>query len=259
MSESEKMKALVQLAGAISHELNNIFTAVSGNLSLVREHIQQGSMPAEMLGEVVQTAQRGIELSAKLQAFAGRQPLKRKRIDINDTLVQAVNDLRDSLPSTVGVTLALAPKSCVSFIDEGKLHEVVQELAKNAVTAMNDKGVLCIDVTRKIVTAKDNVNLRPGAYAHVRVIDNGPGMAPDVVRRAMDPMFSTKQTHVDIGWGLSNCAGFIRQSGGTMSLVSEIGSGTSVELYLPVEMPAVSDAPPTGSHRPSDYPVGSPD
>ena len=259
MSDSEKMKALVQLAGAISHELNNIFTAVSGNLSLVREHMQQGTMPAEMLGEVVQTAQRGIELSAKLQAFAGRQPLKRKRIDLNDTLVLAVNDLRDSLPSTVGVTLALASKSCISFIDEEKLHDVVKELAKNAVTAMNDKGVLCIDVTRKIITARDNVNLRPGAYAIVRVIDNGPGMAPDVVRRAMDPMFSTKQTHVDIGWGLSNCAGFIRQSGGTMNLVSEIGRGTSVELYLPVEMPAVSDASSTISHRSPEHPAGSPD
>jgi len=259
MSDSEKMKALVQLAGAISHELNNIFTAVSGNLSLVREHVQQGSMPAEMLGEVVQTAQRGIELSAKLQAFAGRQPLKRKRVDINDTLVHAVNVLRDNLPSTVGVTLALAQKSCFSFIDEEKLHEVVKELARNAVTAMNEKGVLCIDVTRKIVTTKDSVNLRPGAYAHVRVIDNGPGMAPEIVRRAMDPMFSTKQTHVDIGWGLSNCAGFIRQSGGTMNLISEIGRGTSVELYLPVEMPAVSDAPPAGSHSSSGYPVSSPD
>ncbi len=235
MSESEKMRALVHLAGAISHELNNIFTAVTGNLSLVGEHIPQGTKPAEMIGQVVQTAQRGIALSQKLQAFAGRQKLNRDRVDIKNTILDVVNCMRATIPKTIGITLELSSSACISFIDGEKLRDVVEELVRNAVAAVGDEGLLRVVVQRKIVLATEELNLRTGVYARLLVIDNGPGMTPEVAGRAMDPMFSTKRSQVDSGWGLANCAGFVRQSGGTMSLQSQAAHGTTVEIYLPVE------------------------
>src|SRR5579862_440252 len=137
------MDALVHLAGEVSHELNNIFTAVTGNLSLLSENIEGQGLPAGMVEEIIRTAQRGIALSQKLQAFAGRQPLRRKPVDVNQVLAESVLDLRRRLPSSIHVTLLPAPQSCVSCVDEDKLYGTFKELAENAVAAMNGVGTLC--------------------------------------------------------------------------------------------------------------------
>ena len=135
MPNLEKMAALVHLAGAVAHELNNIFTAVTGNLSLLDEHIERGSAPSEMIGEAIRTAQRGIALSAKLQAFAGRQPLRRKQIDVNRILRGIACDLRNDLPKTVELIFLPASSDCQSFADEDKLRHTILELGANAVAA----------------------------------------------------------------------------------------------------------------------------
>jgi len=211
MSDTDKMTALVQLSGVVAHELNNIFTAVIGNLSLLDDQLEHGSEPALVIGEVVRTAQRGIALSAKLQTFAGRQPLKRKHIDINRSVVDFVNGIRAHLPR--GIEIVLIPMSYpgVSFVDDDKLRDTIDELVKNAVTAMNGTGKVFIDIrTRKFLT-EDSSDLKPGAYIGIR-------------------------TNVNSGWGLSNCFGFVRQSGGTMTIDSRPGHGTSVEIFLPVSL-----------------------
>jgi signal transduction histidine kinase len=233
MSDSEKMTALVQLAGAVAHELNNIFTAVSGNLSLLDEYIEQGSTPAEMIDETLRTAQRGIELSAKLQAFAGRQPLQRKQVNAELLLHEIVGELRSHLPKTVNLIFIPAPGDSQVFIDEGKLRGTIRELVANAVAAMNGAGSIQILLEDRHVTGREGLGLRPGDYFAIRVADTGPGMAPEIAARALDPMFSTKASHINTGWGLSSSAGFIRQSGGTMQLMSKPGGGTTIDLYLP--------------------------
>ena len=236
MSDTDKMTALVQLSGVVAHELNNIFTAVIGNLSLLDDQLEHGSEPALVIGEVVRTAQRGIALSAKLQTFAGRQPLKRKHIDINRSVVDFVNGIRAHLPR--GIEIVLIPMSYpgVSFVDDDKLRDTIDELVKNAVTAMNGTGKVFIDIrTRKFLT-EDSSDLKPGAYIGIRITDTGAGMDPVVAARALDPTFSTKATNVNSGWGLSNCFGFVRQSGGTMTIDSRPGHGTSVEIFLPVSL-----------------------
>jgi signal transduction histidine kinase len=245
MSDSDKTQALIQLAGAVAHELNNIFTAVAGNLSLLDEHVEHGSAPKEMIGEVVRTAQRGIELSAKLQAFAGRQPLKRKLLDVNRVMFEVALDLRNDLREAVSVEFIPASRACPSFADEDKLRDTVVELAANAVAAMSGSGRLCIAVDARTLPTKNGFNLRSGAYIVVTVTDTGPGMKPEIAARALDPMFSTKASHFNAGWGLSNCAGFLRQSGGGMKIGSEPGRGTSIEIVLP-EDPLATRAQPTG-------------
>jgi signal transduction histidine kinase len=238
MRQSEKMEALVHLAGEVAHELNNIFTAVTGNLSLLSESMDPKGAPAGMIDEIARTAERGIALSQKLQAFAGRQPLRRKSVDVNHVLTQSVLDLRRHLPSSIDVMLVPLPQACISYVDEEKLYSTFQELAANAIAAMNGAGTLRFRAEEKTVPADNRSGLRPGRYVRIQVADTGRGMEPEVAARALEPLFSTKKSHIDAGWGLSNCAGFLRQSGGGMFLHSATGSGTAVELYLPTIKPA---------------------
>ncbi|HEY4941422.1 MAG TPA: ATP-binding protein [Rhizomicrobium sp.] len=232
------MAALVELAGAVAHELNNIFTAVAGNLSLLDEDLPGDADSSARIGEVIRTAQRGIVLSSKLQAFAGRQPLRRKRSDISRLVGRVVQDLPPARLDGVRLRVALAREECPSFVDEDKLRACVDEILRNALAAMPDGGQIIVETRSHTAGAEPTKNmpaLRPGRYVMIAVSDTGKGMAPHVAARAVDPLFTTKTPGINAGWGLSNCAGFVRQSGGYMTLASKLGLGTRVEIYLPLQ------------------------
>lgn len=230
---SEKMTALVQLAGTVAHELNNIFTAVTGNLSLLDHEIAGSPNQASTVKDIVRAAQRGIDLTSKLQAFAGRQRLNRKNVELNAIVLRTLRALRPTLPTT-NVKITLADAEFLVYADEQKLADTIVELVKNAHAAMPPVGGCLI-----IETAYHDVE---GRHPQVllRIRDNGRGMPPEVMARAMEPLFTTRPHGIRAGWGLSNCAGFVRQSGGRMSLHSEPGQGTLVEITLPLEAPARS-------------------
>ena len=224
--ESEKMTALVQLAGTVAHELNNIFTAVAGNLSLLDQEFK--GEQSVTYRDILRAAQRGIDLTSKLQAFAGRQRLDRRRIELNGVISRTLAKLHHTL---AGVTLdiALAQGEFVIYADEHKLSETMVELIKNARAAMPESDGRLTIKTERIQ--------RGNGHSHVllSIADNGSGMSPDVMARATEPLFTTGPHGIKAGWGLSNCAGFVRQSGGTLTLSSELGSGTTVEVFLPLE------------------------
>jgi signal transduction histidine kinase len=242
LPQSEKMSALIHLAGEVAHELNNIFTAVTGNLSLLSEQIHSEAPPVEMIEEITRTAQRGIALSQKLQAFAGRQPLKRRPVDVMEVLAAFENDLTDRLPAGIRLVRGPAPQSCISYVDAEMLRSTLHELAANAVAAMHGNGTLHFSVAERALGGQNALGLHSGSYVRIRVTDSGGGMEPTALARAADPLFSTKAPDINAGWGLSNCAGFMRQSGGCMQLRSAAGSGTVVELYLPLGAPASGQA-----------------
>jgi len=225
---SDKMTALVQLAGTVAHELNNIFTAVTGNLSLLEPEAPGASPRSSTVRDIVRAAERGIDLTAKLQAFAGRQRLHRQNVELNTLVLRTMRTLRPSLPTT-NVKITLADAEFVVYADEQKLSDAIAELVKNAHAAMPPVGG-CLTVE----TARHEIEGRH-PQALLRIRDNGKGMSPDVMARAMEPLFTTQPHGIKAGWGLSNCAGFIRQSGGRISLHSEVGHGTLVEITLPLE------------------------
>ena len=226
--DSEKMTALVQLAGTVAHELNNIFTAVTGNLSLLDQEIADSGNPSVTVRDIVRAAQRGIDLTSKLQAFAGRQRLNRRSIELNTVVSRAVVGLRLTLTG-ISIKIALADAQFIVYADEQKLSDTIVELIKNACAAMAPaQGSLTIKTERR-----QQGNRHPQVL--LSIADNGCGMTPEVAARATEPLFTTSPHGVKAGWGLSNCAGFIRQSGGTMTLASEAGRGTTVEIVLPLE------------------------
>jgi signal transduction histidine kinase len=227
-AESEKMTALIQLAGTVAHELNNIFTAVAGNLSLLDQQAFSSNSHALTVQDVVRAAQRGIDLTAKLQAFAGRQQLNRRSIEVNSVVARTVARMRLGLGATA-IQSTLAEGEFVVYADEQKLSDTIMELIKNAQAAMQTgPGRLTVKTERRLLN-----NRAP--YVLLSVGDNGCGMTPEVAARATEPLFTTHPHGVRAGWGLSNCAGFIRQSGGYMRLTSNPGEGTLVEILLPLE------------------------
>lgn len=225
LPDSEKMDALVQLAGTVAHELNNIFTAVAGNLSLLDQDFS--GEQSITYRDIVRAAQRGIDLTSKLQAFAGRQRMDRRSIDLNKVISRTLTRLRHTL-SGVELDVALGNTEFIVYADEQKLSDTIVELIKNARTAMGDTGGRLIVRTQR---------QQRGSHPQVllSIADNGSGMTPDVMARATEPLFTTNPHGIKAGWGLSNCAGFVRQSGGNMTLTSEPGRGTTVELSLPLE------------------------
>ena len=225
---SETMTALVQLAGTVAHELNNIFTAVTGNLSLLDHDVAGSPSQSSTVRDIVRAAQRGIDLTTKLQAFAGRQRLHRQNVEINGLILRTMRELRPSLPAT-NVKIQLADTDFVVYTDEEKLAETIMELVKNAHAAMPPVGG-CLTVQ----TVRHKVDGRL-PQVMLRIQDNGRGMPPDIMARALEPLFTTQPHGIKAGWGLSNCAGFVRQSGGRLSLYSEPGQGTTVEIALPLE------------------------
>jgi signal transduction histidine kinase len=218
MPDSEKTDPLVQLAGTMAHELNNIFTAVAGNLSFLESAFDKDDSNSRLVDDVIRTANRGIELSRKLQAFAGRQPLKRVKVDMNQAVIHVVTALKKSILRGVDVQLELARGECLVSADAEQLQAVLTELADNAATAMNQRGRLALATSLVLVMERDVPGLMPGHYVRLTVRDTGCGMEPDVAARALEPFFTTKPGGK--GWGLSQCAGFARQCGGQISLAS---------------------------------------
>ena len=231
MSDTEKEEALVQLAGSVAHELNNIFTAVAGNLSLLEASLDDDRQKVGLVNDVIRTANRGIELSQKLQAFAGRQKLNRTRFDMNQSVEGVIAGLKRSILRSIDVELVLLPASCMVAADEQKFQHVVEELLKNASAAMDHRGWIVISTNQLELQDGQVGRLSAGSYVRLSVRDSGGGMSPDVMRRALDPVFSTRNGHQ--GWGLAKCAGFVRQCGGEILLSSIKGQGTAAEVYFP--------------------------
>lgn len=231
MSDTEKDEALVQLAGSVAHELNNIFTAVAGNLSLLEASLDEDGPKADLVSDVIRTANRGIELSQKLQAFAGRQKLNRTHFDVNQSVARVTAQLKRSILHNIDVEQVLLPGVCMIAADEEKFQHVLEELIKNAAMAMDHRGWIIITTNQLTLQGGQVGRLPAGSYIRLSVRDSGGGMSPDVMRRALDPLFSTRNGHQ--GWGLAKCAGFVRQSGGEIVLSSIKSQGTAAELYFP--------------------------
>lgn len=237
MPDLEETDPLVHLAGTVAHELNNIFTAVTGNLSLLESSGLQEGGNAGVISDVLRTANRGIELSQKLQAFAGRQKLNRTLFDLNRTVAAVITGLKRSVLRNVDIDLALLPTACFVAADEEKFQHVLEELASNAAVAMSHRGWIIVRTEYASLSAQEVGKLPEGQYVRLIVRDSGSGMSPDVMRRALDPLFSTRPGHQ--GWGLARCAGFLRQCGGDIVLTSTKGQGTAAAIYLPRRSDAV--------------------
>jgi CheY-like chemotaxis protein len=183
-----------------------------------------------------QAAERCSELIQHLLAFARRQPLQPRNVDINATVLDIAKLLRPTLGEQVEVNSILEQETAIAHIDASQLANSLLNMAINARDAMPNGGKLLLE-TRNVVLdeayAQANPDAKPGPYVMLAVSDNGAGMAQDVLDKVFEPFFTTKEVGKGSGLGLSMVYGFVKQSGGHIRIYSEVGHGTTIKLYLP--------------------------
>ena len=256
LHQAQKMQAVGQLTGGIAHDFNNLLTVILGNIEMLVEQLTDPRQ--RRLAEATQdAAERSAALVQRLLAFSRRQALQPTQIDVN----ALVYDMQDLLLRTLGedidISFSRAPDLWQATVDRTQLEAALLNLAVNARDAMVGGGRLTIETANVQIDdayAAAELEVTPGAYVMIAVSDSGSGMTAETRRHAFEPFFTTKDVGKGSGLGLSMVYGFIKQSGGHVTLYSEVGQGTTVRMYLPrlgdrvegAEVKAEAPSPATG-------------
>ena len=238
LRQSQKMEAIGQLTGGIAHDFNNLLQGISGSIEVVRGRLASGRTEDidHFMDSATHSARRAAALIHRLLAFARRQSLESKTVDIN-RLVSSMEELmRRTLGEHIDLVVAFGEGVWRSRSDDNQLESAVLNLAVNARDAMPKGGTLTIrtfNATLDQGYARLHEGLQPGDYAVISVSDTGIGMPPDVLARVFEPFFTTKPIGQGTGLGLSMIYGFAKQSGGHVRIDSQVGQGTEVSLYMP--------------------------
>jgi PAS domain S-box-containing protein len=231
LRQAQKMETIGQLTGGVAHDFNNLLMAVMGNLELLRKRLPDDPRLRRLVDGALQGAERGASLTQRLLAFARQQDLRAMPVDLRALIQGMSNLLERSLGPRVALRLDLPEGLPPARIDANQLELAILNLAINARDAMPDGGSIDIKVTEYRV--KKDAVLRPGSYLKLSVIDTGAGMTPEILKRAIEPFFSSKPLGKGTGLGLSMVHGLVVQLGGTLQLSSTIGEGTSATMVLP--------------------------
>ena len=242
LRQAQQLEAVGQLTGGVAHDFNNLLTVILGNSELLAEKLATQPKLQKLAEMTVTMALRGSELTNRLLAFARRQPLEPRLIEVN-ALIDAMKDwMPRTLPATIRLQIEGADDLWQIEADPHQLENALLNLAVNARDAMPGGGVLTIRTGNCVIDAafaKRVPGARPGAYVHISVVDNGTGMEPATLARAFEPFFTTKAMGKGSGLGLSMVYGFLRQSAGFATIDSSLGQGTTVHLYFPRHVAAV--------------------
>ncbi|WP_237709106.1 PAS domain-containing protein [Sphingomonas elodea] len=249
LRQAQKMEAVGQLTGGIAHDFNNMLAVVIGALDLMERRLSQGRTDIDRyLVAARDGASRAAALTQRLLAFSRRQPLAPTALDVNDMLGGMIELLVRTLGEGVVIETQFARRLDPVVADRNQLENVVLNLAVNGRDAMPHGGTLTIETESRTLDAEDAVRheIEAGDYVEIRIRDTGVGMPAEVAARAFDPFFTTKGVGKGTGLGLSQVFGFVRQSGGHVTIDSEPGRGTCVRVLLParpeaVPSPAASD------------------
>jgi PAS domain S-box-containing protein len=236
LRQIQKMEAVGQLTGGIAHDFNNMLAVILGGLTLMKRKLAKGETDVERFADgAIEGAQRAASLTQRLLAFSRQQPLSPEPFSANG-LVSGMSDLLGrTLGEPVKIETVLAAGLWQILADRVQLENAVINLSVNARDAMPNGGRLTIETSNAYVDdafAKEYA-ITPGQYVLLAVADTGSGMSPDVLARAFDPFYTTKEVGKGTGLGLSQVYGFVRQSGGHVKIYSELDVGTTVKIYLP--------------------------
>ncbi|WP_103875439.1 hybrid sensor histidine kinase/response regulator [Bosea lathyri] len=237
--QSQKMESLGQLTGGIAHDFNNLLNAVVGSLELLRKQ-EKNERQLGLIDNALAGATRGITLTQRMLAFARKQELKVRPVDI----YELVGGMTDLLSRSLGPSIELETLFPVglmpAFADAGQIELAILNLAVNARDAMPSGGKITISAKNELVPDRTQSRLVPGRYIRIAVADTGEGMDAETLAKASEPFFTTKGVGKGTGLGLSMVSGTAQQLGGRLELQSEPGKGTTAILWLPVSEPAAT-------------------
>jgi signal transduction histidine kinase len=233
LRQAQKLEAVGQLTGGIAHDFNNLLTVVIGNLELASSRAGQNSSLLPLLQSASRAAERGVALVQRLLAFARKQRLDPRSVDLMGLVTGMDGLLKQTLGPAILLDIIADDDLAPAHIDANQVELAILNLAINARDAMPEGGKLRIELRNRRAGPHSPAELPPGVYALLSITDNGAGMDEATLAQAFDPFFTTKEASSGSGLGLSMVQGFALQSGGAVRLRSRPGEGTTVELWLP--------------------------
>lgn len=259
LRQVQKMDAIGQLTGGVAHDFNNVLTVITGTIGILGDAVADRPELAAITKLIDDAAERGAQLTKHLLAFARKQPLQPREIDVNALALEAAKLLHPTLGEQITINPQLTEDAWPALVDPNQLTSAILNLALNARDAMPEGGTLVLE-TRNIFLddgyASMNAEVAPGNYVMIAVSDTGAGIPAELIDRVFDPFFTTKEVGKGTGLGLSMVFGFVKQSGGHVKIYSEEGHGTSVKIYLPrssgvqeTEFEASKNVPITGGNE----------
>ena len=231
---AQKMEAVGQLTGGLAHDFNNLLTIVISNLDMIRDRAAKAGH-LEFVQPALDAARKGAGITRRLLAFARRQSLEPRIVEVNSLITSLLSLSRHSLPSTIHMSTQPAPFDLHTRVDPEQLEHAFLNLVLNARDAMPEGGSLVVDTGSRLIHQSEAAELEvtPARYVEIRVRDTGKGMDQATLSRVFEPFFTTKQFGGGSGLGLSVVYGFVKQSGGAVHISSTPGGGTTVTLLLP--------------------------
>ncbi len=257
--QAQKMEAIGTLAGGIAHDFNNILAAILGYIELASLDTSENSKINYNLQHSIMAAHRARDLVKQILAFSRQTRQERKLLDIGPIVKEGLKFLRASLPAIIEMRENIQPDLGMIETDPTQIHRVLMNLCTNAAQAMGEQaGVLEISLIKIDLDEKTSglyPGLKPGPYLRLRVSDTGQGMTQEVLKRIFDPYFTTKETGKGTGLGLAVVHGIVKSHKGFITVSSEVGKGTTFDIYLPridIQMPSEAervDPLPLGKHE----------
>lgn len=245
LRQAQKMEMIGQLTGGVAHDFNNLLMAVLGNLDLLRKHLPNDPKTTRLISGAMQGAQRGAALTQRLLAFARRQDLKVEPRNLADLVRGAADLIERSVGNQIDLRLNLPTDLPLTLVDANQIELAVLNLVVNARDAMPNGGVLSITIDD--LEAPPAAELPAGHYVRLMVGDTGYGMDARTLQKATEPFFSTKELGKGTGLGLSMVQGLAVQLNGALRLASQVGRGTTAELWLPATNIAAAEVKPPAS------------
>jgi signal transduction histidine kinase/DNA-binding response OmpR family regulator len=236
--QAQKMEAIGHLTGGVAHDFNNLLQIISANLDLASADSEVTGNPPlrQRLQNAIGAVGRGSRLTGQLLAFARRQALDPRSIDLGRIIRDMTDLLRRTLGERIEVETVIAGGLWNTLADPTQVENTILNLAINARDAMPDGGKLTLEVANAFLDdayAAAHAEVTPGQYVLLAVSDTGTGMSPEVLTRVFEPFFTTKPEGKGTGLGLAQAYGFVKQTGGHIKIYSEPGHGTAIKLYLP--------------------------
>lgn len=237
LQQAQKFEAIGQLAGGIAHDFNNMIGAILGWADMGIEETESDSKLRRYFDKVHQQGKRAASLTRQLLAFARRQILEPRDIDFNQGVTEALSLLEKVIGSNIVIRTKLAPGLPLVHADPTQLEQVLMNLCINARDAMPEGGLLVVETSEVSLDAeacKLQPLAQPGEYVMLSVSDSGTGMDSATLDRIFEPFFTTKELGKGTGLGLATVYGIVRQHGGFVRVYSEIGTGTTFRVFIPV-------------------------
>jgi PAS domain S-box-containing protein len=232
LRQADKMQALGTLAGGVAHDFNNLLMAVLGSLDLASRRAPDDPRLTRLLQNATYAAERGASLTQRLLSFSRQRDLRLQAVDVNQVITGMSDLLTRTLGGVIRIERHLADEPWAAMVDPDQLELAILNLCINARDAMEENGVLTLSTRNEVVEEGRITDLSGGDYVVISVADSGSGIPPEVLARVLEPFFTTKEVGKGTGLGLPMVYGLAQQSGGTVTIHSTLGVGTTVELYL---------------------------